>query len=285
MSLLRSVSRKLLPRRTRRWLYELAYFRSESAGLTRLAPRGAARLWMGTVRLLLPLKAAAPVAALRRTPLTVTSEAAGRVHVAHWCDLLVLGEIYAEPREYDFAELPPQASTIVDVGANVGFAARYFSERYPQASIVAYEPDPEAVSLARRNLAGRPQVTLRTAAVAAAPGSLTLHRFPGGSWGTSSFVTFQEVAETFTAEAVTLDSIVEELGRVDILKIDIEGGEYEVLRGCRSLDRVGCIVGEVHAIPGETSERLFAELEGFEVVAATVEDGQGPFLAVRRQRA
>ncbi len=285
MRALQALYRRLVPRRTRHWLYLVVYFRRESAGLTRLAPRGPARLWLGLVRALLPLKAGLPVAALRRAQLPVATEAAGRVHLAHWCDLLVLGEVYADPREYDFAELPDDPATIVDLGANVGFSVRYLSERYPRARILAYEPDPEILALARRNLAGRPQVSLRAAAVAAEPGTLTLHRFAGGSWGNSSFVTFQEVSDTFTVDAVTLDSIIEELGQVDILKIDIEGGEYGVLRGCRNLERVGCIVGEVHSIASETPEALFADLAGFEVVASQVRDGQGPFLALRRDRA
>jgi FkbM family methyltransferase len=38
--------------------------------------------------------------------------------------------------------LPPEASTIVDLGANIGLAALYFGTRYPQAKILSVEPDP-----------------------------------------------------------------------------------------------------------------------------------------------
>ena len=45
--------------------------------------------------------------------------------------------------EYDFPELSPSASTIVDLGANIGLATLYFAARYPQASILAVEPAAE----------------------------------------------------------------------------------------------------------------------------------------------
>lgn len=273
--------RRLLPARSRHWLRLVRFFWNESSGLTRLAGRGPKRLWLALVRVLVCLKVALPLRSLRQAPIPVWTTDTGRVFVGHWCDLLVLGEIYGPPREYDFPGLPDNADTIVDLGANIGLSARFLSERYPNARIVAFEPDPEILELARRNLRDRPQVSLRNLGVAGEQGQLELHRFPGGSWGTSTFVTIQEVAETFSAQAVTLDSIIDEVGDVDLLKIDIEGAEYEVLEACRQLDRVRCIVGEVHAIPGASPERLFALLDGFQVDAHGVRGGQGPFIARR----
>jgi FkbM family methyltransferase len=273
--------RRLIPGRTRHWLYLVRFFWDESSGITRLASPGPQRLWLSLVRVLVYFKVALPLRSLRGAPLPVWTRDTGRVFVSHWCDLLVLGEIYSPPREYDFPGLPTTARTIVDLGANVGFSARFLCERYPDAKLVAFEPDPEIFELARRNVREHPQVSLRNVGVAGEPGQLELHRFPGGSWGTSSFVTFQEVVETFTADAVTLDSIIEEVGDIDLLKIDIEGAEYEVLEACRQLDRIGCIIGEVHAIPDASPERLFDLLDGFEVAAERVQGGQGPFIARR----
>jgi FkbM family methyltransferase len=265
----------------RHWRHLSSFYMRESAGSSRLAPPGPARAWLALVRVLLSFKVAFPLVAIRRAAVPVWTTEAGRVYLSHWCDLLVLGEIYSPPREYDFHELPAEAGMIVDVGANVGFSARFFGDRYPAARIVAFEPDPEVVRIAALNLRGR-DVTLRNCAVAGAAGQLELHRFAGGSWGTSSFVTFQEVTETFSAPAVTLDSIIDELGAIDILKIDVEGAEYEILGSCRQLRSIRCIVGEVHPVPGASSEALLAQLDGFEVVASDIRGGQGPFLAVRR---
>jgi FkbM family methyltransferase len=273
--------RRLIPGGARNGLYQVRFFWTQSAGLSGLANPGPRRVWMSFVRSLLCLKAALPLRSLRQRALPVWIHDTGRVHLSHWCDLMVLGEIYSSPREYDLPGLPAQARTIVDLGANVGFSARFLSERYPEARIIAFEPDPEIFSLTQRNLGEYPQVSPRNVGVAGSEGLLELHRFAGGSWGTSSFVTRQEVIETFTATAVTLDSIIDELGDIDLLKIDIEGAEYEVLEACTKLERVHCIIGEVHAIPGARPERLFALLQDFQISADGVQDGQGPFIACR----
>ena len=187
------------------------------------------------MRVLLCFKGALPLRSLRQGALPVSVQGIGRLFVCQRCDLLLLGELCCPPREYEFAGLPDAARTIVDLGANVGFAARYLCARYPDARILALEPDPESFKLAQRNVSDHPQVALRNVGVAGEPGPLELHRFPGGSWATSSFVTRQQVMDTFTAQAVTLDSIIDELGDIDLLKIDIEGAEYEVLGSCRQL--------------------------------------------------
>ncbi|HZC80198.1 MAG TPA: hypothetical protein VE222_00515, partial [Nitrospiraceae bacterium] len=47
---------------------------------------------------------------------------------------------------------------IIDGGANVGYAAIFFARRYPHASIVAVEPEPQNFRLLERNTAAYPNV-------------------------------------------------------------------------------------------------------------------------------
>ena len=42
---------------------------------------------------------------------------------------------------------------IIDAGANVGYASAYFLSRFPEARVVALEPEPGNATIARRNLA------------------------------------------------------------------------------------------------------------------------------------
>jgi hypothetical protein len=65
-----------------------------------------------------------------------------------------------------------------------------------------------------------------------------------------------------------LDDLLDKhnIGKVDILKIDVEGAEYEILAASRSLDRVSRIVLEYH---DEECRRRLAELllaQGFVLV-------------------
>jgi FkbM family methyltransferase len=281
---MRTLYRRVLPSSVRQWLYITRFFLMESRGITQLAGPAPARMWLAFVRMFICVKGIIPLRQLRRALLPIWVERTGRVCVTHWSDLLVLREIFQPPGDYEFVGLPERPGMIVDLGANIGLSARFFCDRYPDARIVAYEPDPEALRVAQRNVRNRKQISLRAGAVAASPGPLRLHRFPGGSWGTSTFITNQEATDTFTADAVTLDSIIAELGDVDILKIDIEGAEHEVLKACRQLDRVRYIIGEFHAVSEVTAEQFFALLDAYEVVVNNVQNGKGTFFVRRRAR-
>jgi FkbM family methyltransferase len=223
-----------------------------------------------------------PLRLVRRAPIPVWIESIGRVFVSDWSELLVIGEIYKPPGDYDLAGLPKHPQVIVDIGANIGLAAKFFRNRYPKAKVVAYEPDPGSFRMAQRNVRDLTYLSLRNLAVGASSERLRLYRVAGESWGTSALATDQAVAETFEVDAVTLDSIIEELGTIDILKIDIEGAEYEVLQACRQLDRINCIVGEFHPAPDVTPERFFALLDAFELLENNASYGKGTFLACRR---
>jgi FkbM family methyltransferase len=227
-----------------------------------------------------------PLRLVRRAAIPVWVEPAGRVFVSDWSELLVVREIYQSPGDYDLTGLPEHPQVIVDIGANIGLAAKFFRRRYPDAEIVAYEPDPESFRMAQRNVHDLTYLSLRNLAVGPSFERLRLYRVAGESWGTSAFATDQTVAETFEVDAVTLDSIIEELGTIDILKIDIEGAEYEVLQACRQLDRINCIVGELHPVSDVTPAQFFALLDAFEfeILENNASRGKGTFLARRRPR-
>ena len=47
---------------------------------------------------------------------------------------------------------------IIDGGANVGYAALHFAERFPQATIIAVEPNPETFEILKANCARHSQI-------------------------------------------------------------------------------------------------------------------------------
>ena len=69
-------------------------------------------------------------------------------------DLLVLEEIFFKG-EYDtvLAHVPAAARLIVDLGANAGYSLRFWRMHFPQAAIIAAEPDPGNAKLCRANVA------------------------------------------------------------------------------------------------------------------------------------
>lgn len=199
--------------------------------------------------------------------------------IADISEWLVLVEIFVDDA-YPTAALPPAARTIVDAGANIGATVRLFRTLYPDARIVALEPDPLTFELCRHNVSDDPNVSLRQGAIAGREGTLRLARLRGESWGTS----IAADGDGFTVEATTLDALLRETGPVDLLKLDIEGAEWDVLRASRHLDEVGWIVGELHPEAG-VDKKTFFELVSpqFDVVLDAVAPGGKGNFALRRR--
>jgi FkbM family methyltransferase len=147
--------------------------------------------------------------------------------------------------EYDFP-VRGEPQVIFDIGANVGYTARYFAERYPQARIIAVEPDASNVTLLRENTADYPNITVVAAGIWSRPSHLALVNVGAK---TSDFQFREAEAGAGTIEAVTVDDLLKlaEADHVDILKIDIEGGEKELFsENVEWLDKVGTLIIELH---------------------------------------
>lgn len=126
-----------------------------------------------------------------------------------------------------------QPRYIIDGGANVGYASIYFTNRYPDASIIAVEPDPSNFKVLCENVKEYPHVHPLKAAIWNQRGRLRVDASLG-SWAcTVSQVRPEEALDMNQpsyADALTLDDILLSSGpnKIDILKLDIEGAELEV---------------------------------------------------------
>lgn len=135
---------------------------------------------------------------------------------------------------------------ILDIGANVGSFAVWANLRWPASRIRSYEPNPGTFALLRRNVALLPNVTAVNAALfpGARPREPFFARFDGdGEGGLMRYA-----GDTFTASAMqrslevdVVDPIT--LASADIVKIDIEGGEADVLAAL-DLSRTSLVLGE-----------------------------------------
>jgi FkbM family methyltransferase len=130
---------------------------------------------------------------------------------------------------------------VFDVGANEGQSARTFLDKYPNASIVCFEPNRE---LAQRLTASG--VRCYAIAMGDCVGTTNFDR----SLGTSDrfFVTDKP-----TNEAVPIDTIdhfceQQAIAHIDYLKIDTEGHDLHVIRGADAMlaeQRIGLAQAEV----------------------------------------
>jgi FkbM family methyltransferase len=132
------------------------------------------------------------------------------------------------------------APVVLDVGANIGLATLAMSTALPDsARLLAVEPSPRNLAHLRRNLAanglGPPRVEVVAAAVGAEPGSLGFHESDYGAG--SHLVSGHHLADgsmpAVSVPVETLDRVASSrgLGRLDFIKIDVEGFEPDVLAG------------------------------------------------------
>jgi FkbM family methyltransferase len=134
------------------------------------------------------------------------------------------------------SDLFHRGDVVVDIGAHVGT----FGDdalRHGASLVVMVEPDPVNVECIRRNF--RAEI---------ADGRVVV--VPEGAWssestlefstgvtnsGTGSFVIIEEGGARVRVRVRPLDDILQQIGihKVDVIKIDIEGGEREALKGAR----------------------------------------------------
>ena len=178
----------------------------------------------------MPLKRRVPGLADRPVSLKVrVGPGVHRISISDFSEMLVLKEVLAQG-EYDLAPGIPDPSTILDLGANIGIAALRFRSLFPDAFIVAVEPNPATVKKLRRNVADDSRITVVQAAVVVSPGPVRLN-VSTDSWGAS----VSESDDGIEVSGVSVESLVRAQGwsRADLVKMDIEGQEHTVIPAIR----------------------------------------------------
>ena len=173
-------------------------------------------------------------------------------------------EIFVE-HCYDVPNLP-SAPFVIDAGANIGLFSLWMKQKYPSAKILAFEPAPQTFDVLRRNLAlhgvlsgGDAVETYRCGLGVEesssakkltyypnAPGNSTL--YPDQKEGLKALVAQRfpehgaQVIEGWLGAETQVEVEVQRLShflagygggveRIDLLKVDVEGAEFDVLAG------------------------------------------------------
>ena len=129
---------------------------------------------------------------------------------------------------YNFTATSP-APYIIDCGANIGLSVLYFKNLYPNATLLAFEPDADNYSLLLKNIEAN-----RLSNVECRQSAVWIHNefisfTSDGTQGSS--ITTQPSINTVKIKAERLADIIS-TRKVDFLKIDIEGAELDVLKDC-----------------------------------------------------
>ncbi|MCB0775922.1 MAG: FkbM family methyltransferase [Chitinophagaceae bacterium] len=137
----------------------------------------------------------------------------------HGIDEIFIQELYKQTL--------PEQSLILDCGANIGLSVIYLKRKYPDAKVIAFEPDDENFSLLKKNVASceLKDVSLVNKAVWT---ENTVLNFISEGTMSSKIDNSQESGTGNKIEAINLGDFLDK--KIDFLKIDIEGAEYAVLK-------------------------------------------------------
>lgn len=136
-------------------------------------------------------------------------------------------------------------STVIDIGGNKGQFALVARRCFPNAEIFSFEPLPEPAAIFRRVFAHEKSVQLSSCAIG--PSCTTAEMHVSKSQDSSSLLPIGKLQEAIfpgTAECdrahVTVDRLdrilaLEQIQPNALLKIDVQGYELEVLKGCGDL--------------------------------------------------
>lgn len=175
--------------------------------------------------------------------------------------------------------------TVIDVGANIGAFTIVAARAASSGRVYAVEPSSANFVLLNENVRLNQLENVKTLnlALSASDGSAVLH-----FGGECPSLHFESGVETETVATRSLESLLnaEGLSRVDLLKLDCEGAEFDILLNAseNALSRVHKIVMEYHNVSLEKNHKVLAEFlrrHGFEV---TVSEGgwNGGISAIRR---
>lgn len=172
-------------------------------------------------------------------------------------DIATYEQVFVE-REYEFVSLG-QPKVIVDAGANIGLAAVVFATRFPEARVIAIEPERNNFKMLERNLAPYPNAVAVHGALWDSESTIDLVDPGFGNWAfmtranggseTSNDGLAVNAQQMNRVRAFTVDTLMREQGlqNIDILKIDIEGAEFEVFADPSAwIGKVGAMIVELH---------------------------------------
>ncbi len=188
------------------------------------------------------------------------------VHVAvrhRSLDVDVFDEVFAGTPAYEppsgLGHLLTDGMSVLDLGGNVGLFGAFILQRFPNARITSVEPDPLNLAVIQRCIEANTASWQLIRACASSQSASVL--FEPGRYGHSRIVDVPSV-ETVSVSAIDVFPL---LNSFDLVKIDIEGGEWPILAdprfqevtssvivlewhevGCRSEDAYSAAIAALH---------------------------------------
>ncbi len=172
-------------------------------------------------------------------------------------DKFIVNEVYSGSYEIALKKLP-DSPVIIDAGAHIGVFAVKALGSCPQARLFCIEPIAANLRLLRKNLEDNNlsrRVTVLESLLSNNDGLKTIYERKDHSAG---FNLYLPTDVKYDIQSRTLESVVRDnkITHCDLLKMDIEGGEYEVLLNTppQVFEKIQSIVMEYHPFPKDVAD-------------------------------
>jgi len=159
-------------------------------------------------------------------------------NIKHLFDLFL--SIFVDSTYYFKAD--SKSPFIIDCGSNIGMSVLFFKKLYPDANIIAFEPDSKCFSKLQGNinLNELTNIQIHQKALSDRDGTITFYSDPNDP-GSLYMSTIKERMPKASQEVqcVTLSNYITK--EVDFLKLDVEGAELQIMDELRRSNKLGYI--------------------------------------------
>lgn len=156
--------------------------------------------------------------------------------------------------EYHFP-IEGEPEVLFDIGGQMGSASVFFAQRYPKARIFTFEPMPDNFELLKLNTAPYPNIRVFNCGLGSKTGTFRMAGMEDSrDTGGRSLTDDSDLGggRGFEVQVRAVSEVLAEQGlqRVDFIKIDTEGAEYDILTAFPDdvLKEVKWMIGELHDI-------------------------------------
>ncbi len=151
---------------------------------------------------------------------------------------------------YEFKTNSPKP-IIIDCGANMGLSVLYFSKKHPKAEIIAFEPDEAVLPFLEKNIQVQEIKNVKLYKKAVWTEETELQFYTDNGLGGRVGKEYDNQTPKLI-KSLRLRDFLDKHCSIDMLKIDIEGPEYIVLKDCEDLlFKVNNIFIEYHSFYDE----------------------------------
>ena len=161
--------------------------------------------------------------------------------------------------------------TIVDIGSNIGLFSLWAWSCFPKARIYTYEPNPRVLDYLLKNLTPT-KAEVRAVGVSCKSGRGEVKD------ASDSRLAATALSESGEIDIISLSQIVEDVGgKIDLLKLDCEGAEWEIFKDTDAFQNIQSIRMEYHLNEPHSLEslKLLTERLGYRMIRLSPNQGFG----------